>query len=152
MRVLRRTMMRRGPDGEGEYVCQDIALGMRRLAIIDLATGDQPSWAADGQVVAFQNGETYNYRELRRLLIAKGCRFISQSDTEVLAHGYSVWGLDSLLDRLDGMFAVAILDRRSNELPPRARPHGREAALHRTCARMVRICIVVGSVGRVAVG
>src|ERR1043166_2483433 len=116
MRILRAAMAKRGPDGEGEYIDHHIALGMRRLAIIDLKTGDQPMEAAKGQILAFQNGEIYNFRDLRRVLVSKGCHFVSQSDTEVLAHGYAVWGLAGLLDRLDGMYALAIFDRRKGLL------------------------------------
>jgi asparagine synthase (glutamine-hydrolysing) len=109
-------MRHRGPDGEGAYAEPGIALGMRRLAVIDLAHGGQPLTSRDGRVVAFQNGEIYNHRELRRLLEAGGMRFRTDSDTEVLAHGYSCWGIDGLLARVDGMFALAILDRDARRL------------------------------------
>ena len=109
-------LIKRGPDGSGEYVDGALAMGMRRLAIIDLESGWQPLYAADGQVVAFQNGEMYNYRELRAELQRAGFVFRTQSDTEVVAHGYVAWGIDGLLQRVDGMYAYAILDRRSGEL------------------------------------
>ena len=109
-------MLKRGPDGSGEYVDGGLAMGMRRLSVIDLEGGWQPLYSADGQVVAFQNGEMYNYRELRAELQREGFTFRTNSDTEVLAHGYVAWGIDGLLQRVDGMFAYAIFDRRSGEL------------------------------------
>ena len=109
-------MLKRGPDGSGEYVDGALAMGMRRLAVIDLEGGWQPLYSADGQVVAFQNGEMYNYRELRAELQRDGFAFRTNSDTEVLAHGYVAWGIDGLLQGVDGMFAYAIFDRRSGEL------------------------------------
>jgi len=109
-------MLKRGPDGSGEYLDGPLAMGMRRLSVIDLEGGWQPLYSADGQVVAFQNGEMYNYRELRAELQRDGFAFRTNSDTEVLAHGYVAWGIDGLLQRVDGMFAYAIFDRRSGEL------------------------------------
>jgi asparagine synthase (glutamine-hydrolysing) len=109
-------MLKRGPDGAGEYIDGAVAMGMRRLAVIDLEGGWQPLYAADGQIVVFQNGEIYNYRELRAELVKLGFAFRTQSDTEVHAHGYLAWGIDGLLQRLDGMYALTILDRRSGEL------------------------------------
>lgn len=109
-------MLKRGPDGSGEYVDGPLALGMRRLAVIDIEGGWQPLYSADGQVVVFQNGEMYNYRELRAELQRGGFVFRTHSDTEVVAHGYVAWGIDGLLQRVDGMYAYAILDRRSGEL------------------------------------
>jgi asparagine synthase (glutamine-hydrolysing) len=109
-------MRPRGPHGEGRHLEPGIAMGMRRLAIIDLAHGWQPLKARDGQVVCFQNGEIYNHGERRRELQALGARFETASDTEVLAQGYAHWGLDGLLARLDGMYALAILDRDRREL------------------------------------
>ena len=109
-------MLKRGPDGEGEFIDGALAMGMRRLAVIDLDTGWQPLYAADGRVVVFQNGEIYNYRELRAELQRLGYPLTTSSDTEALAHGYVAWGIDGLLSRVDGMYAFAILDRRSGEL------------------------------------
>lgn len=102
--------MHRGPDGEGRHVSSHLAMGMRRLSIIDPSGGWQPLKSRDGRVLAFQNGEIYNYRELRLILEAMNYRFVSNSDTEVLAHGYDAWGMDGLLSRVDGMYAIAILD------------------------------------------
>lgn len=114
--VIGAYMHPRGPHGEGRHLEPGIAMGMRRLAIIDIEHGWQPLKARDGQVVCFQNGEIYNHRELRRELQVAGAHFETASDTEVLAHGYVHWGLDGLLARLDGMYAIAILDRDRREL------------------------------------
>jgi asparagine synthase (glutamine-hydrolysing) len=110
------TMEARGPDGSGQFLEADIVMGMRRLAVIDVEGGGQPLLSRDGQVVAFQNGEIYNHVELRHQLERSGAVFRTASDTEVLAHGYDHWGMDGLLAKLDGMYAIAILDRRSQRL------------------------------------
>jgi asparagine synthase (glutamine-hydrolysing) len=109
-------MLHRGPDGAGEYVDGPVGMTMRRLAVIDLHTGAQPFFSRGGEVVAFQNGEIYNYRALREELESRGYTFVSRSDTEVLAHGFACWGAEGLLERLDGMYAIAILDRGRREL------------------------------------
>ena len=114
--AMRDVMIRRGPDGEGQYLDGAVGMAMRRLSIIDLEGGGQPFFSREGDVVAFQNGEIYNYRALRADLIARGYRFVSESDTEVLAHGFACWGAGGLLERLDGMYAIAILDRARREL------------------------------------
>jgi asparagine synthase (glutamine-hydrolysing) len=113
---MRDVMLNRGPDGEGTFVEGSIAMSMRRLSIIDLANGWQPLTSRNGQVIAFQNGEIYNYLSLRKELEQQGYVFQTNSDTEVLAHGYAHWGIDGLLNRVDGMYAIAILDRQSREL------------------------------------
>ena len=113
---MRDVVIARGPDGEGNYVEGAVAMGMRRLSVIDLESGWQPLFGRDGDVVVFQNGEIYNYLELRRQLETRGYHFKTESDTEVLAHGYDEWGITGLLERLDGMFAIAILDRARREL------------------------------------
>lgn len=89
---------------------------MRRLSIIDLAGGWQPFYSRNQEVVAFQNGEIYNHKELKRELELAGFEFKSNSDTEVLAHGFSKWGMRGLLERLDGMYAIAIFDRSLRKL------------------------------------
>ena len=114
--TMRDVMVLRGPDGEGHYIDGTVGMAMRRLSIIDLESGWQPFFSRQDQIVAFQNGEIYNYRDLRRELESRGCEFVSQSDTEVLAHGYAEWGAEELLARLDGMYAIAILDRSSRQL------------------------------------
>src|SRR5579863_4840266 len=110
-------MVYRGPDEDGFLVndprVPGFALGMRRLSIIDLAGGQQPIWNESRNVVVVFNGELYNYQELRQRLILAGHRFTSNSDTEILVHGWEEWGED-LLDELRGMFAFALLDLRKH--------------------------------------
>jgi asparagine synthase (glutamine-hydrolysing) len=116
LEAMRDAMVLRGPDGEGHYLEGPVGMAMRRLSIIDLYGGWQPFFSREGEVVAFQNGEIYNYRELRRELEKRGNSFSSQSDTEVLAHGFAEWGADALLNRLDGMYAISILDKKNREM------------------------------------
>jgi len=113
---MRDVMTSRGPDGVGNYLDGPVAMTMRRLSIIDIDRGWQPFFSRRDEIVAFQNGEIYNYRELKKRLEDRGYQFISQGDSEVLAHGFAEWGADGLLERLDGMYAIAILDRRAGEL------------------------------------
>jgi asparagine synthase (glutamine-hydrolysing) len=101
----------RGPDSGGYAEYGRVAFGARRLAIIDLESGDQPIITACGRVAAMQNGEIYNFRTLRGELLSLGRRLQTSSDTEVLAYGYLEWGIDGLLERLDGMYAFAVHDR-----------------------------------------
>ena len=105
----------RGPDDEGYRIDGRMGLGMRRLSIIDLAHGRQPISNEDGTVWVVSNGEIYNYRELRASLIRSGHRFRTQSDTEVLVHLYEEEGVDGI-QRLSGMFALAIWDSRQRSL------------------------------------
>lgn len=106
------SLAHRGPDGEGQWINDDVGLGHRRLSVIDLSSGGhQPMQTADGRYVISYNGEIYNYKELRTVLQACGHRFVSNSDTEVLVTAFAEWGLD-VLDRLNGMFAFAIYDRK----------------------------------------
>ncbi len=110
------SMQARGPDGEGRFFEDGVALGMRRLAIRDIAHGQQPFKSADDRIVAFVNGEIYNYLALRRELEGLGVRFESNCDSEVLPHAFRIWGPDEFADRLDGMFGISILDRRERKL------------------------------------
>src|SRR5258706_1510278 len=105
----------RGPDGEGQWRSSDHLcwFGHRRLAIIDLDTGDQPMCNEDGTVWTVFNGEIYNYKELRSELETHGHHFKTRSDTEVLVHGYEQWGLQGLAKRLRGIFAFSIYDVRT---------------------------------------
>ena len=109
------SLAHRGPDGEGLYEDTGIVLGHRRLSIIDLVTGDQPMTNEDGTIWVVYNGEIYNFLDLRRDLEQRGHRFRSQSDTEVLVHGYEEYGLD-FLARLDGIFAFGLWDSRHRRL------------------------------------
>ena len=95
------TMVHRGPDGEGTYYGNGIALGFRRLAIIDLKEGGQPFYNETGNIVSICNGEIYNYRELRDELISKGHHLQSHCDSEILVHAYEEWG-EKLTSHLRG--------------------------------------------------
>ena len=108
-------MVHRGPDDQGTLTVDGVALGMRRLSIIDLEGGGQPIGNEDGSAWIVFNGELYNYRELRERLSASGHRFGTASDTEVVLHAYEEWG-QNCLERLNGMFGLAIWDRRRREL------------------------------------
>src|ERR1043166_3490850 len=105
----------RGPDGDGYFIEDGIALGMRRLAIIDVEGGWQPIANEDGSVQVVFNGEIYNHHELHRQLVKLGHRFRTRSDTEVLVHGHEEWG-DAGLERLRGMFVIALWDGRRRRL------------------------------------
>ena len=104
-------MIHRGPDAAGDLDEPGIAMSMRRLSIIDRATGQQPQFNEDGDVAVISNGEIYNFQELRYELTRKGHRFCTLSDTEAIVHAYEEWG-EACLSRLRGMFALAIYDRR----------------------------------------
>ena len=107
----------RGPDGEGQWTEGAVALGHRRLAIIDLSpAAAQPMQTKDGRFVVTYNGEIYNYRELRTKLEARGHEFRSRSDTEVLLESISEWGLEESLRQFNGMFAFAVWDRHTRTL------------------------------------
>jgi asparagine synthase (glutamine-hydrolysing) len=108
-------LLHRGPDGEGLYVASGIGMGMRRLAVIDLQTGEQPVSNESGSVQVVFNGEIYNFRELRAELIAKGHTFRGQSDSEVIPHLYDELG-PAFLSRLNGMFAIALWDSQQRRL------------------------------------
>lgn len=106
----------RGPDGEGHFVENCLALGHRRLAIIDLSpAGHQPMSTLDGRFIVSYNGEIYNFNELRIELESLGYQFRSRTDTEVLLYAYAKWG-DKCLERFNGMFAFAVWDRQQREL------------------------------------
>lgn len=105
----------RGPDDAGDYCDRNIALGFRRLSIIDLSTGHQPMSNEDDTVWVVFNGEIYNFRQLRARLQSSGHVFRTQSDTETIVHAYEEWG-DSFVDHLSGMFAFAIWDRTRHRL------------------------------------
>lgn len=108
-------MVHRGPDDEGQYITGRCGIAMRRLSIIDLAGGHQPISNADASLWVVCNGEIYNFRELRRELIALGYAFKTGSDSEVILHAYDAWG-EGLLNRLNGMYGFALWDGRRQRL------------------------------------
>ena len=108
-------MVHRGPDSEGLFVTNGAALGMRRLAIIDLVTGEQPVFNEDRSIAVVLNGELYNYREVRDDLEKRGHSFRSASDTEILPHLYEEYG-DEMMTHLNGMFAFALWDSKRRRL------------------------------------
>jgi len=110
-----RVIAHRGPDDQGTLVKNQVALGMRRLSIIDLAGGRQPMSGCDGAITIVFNGEIYNYRGLQRELESRGHRFKTHSDTETIVHAYEEYGA-RCVDHLRGMFAFAIWDVRAREL------------------------------------
>ena len=109
------TLRHRGPDDEGAVTLPGVGLGMRRLSIIDVAGGQQPFASEDNAVQLVANGEIYNHAELREDLIARGHRFRSRADVEVIVHGYEEFGV-AVLDRLRGMFAFALWDGSNRRL------------------------------------
>lgn len=115
IRLMASAIAHRGPDDDGYYVAGPIGLGFRRLSIIDLAGGHQPMSDQDESVWVVFNGEIYNFKELRVELESYGHVFRTKSDTEVIVHGYKQWG-DEVLNRLNGMFGLAIWDARKRRL------------------------------------
>ena len=116
--ILEKMMSRiihRGPDSAGEFIGDDIALGFRRLSIIDLDGGAQPIYNEDKSVVTVYNGEIYNFMELRRELEEAGHRFTTRTDTEVLVHGWEEYG-ERLIPKLRGMFALLVYDMKNHKL------------------------------------
>lgn len=117
VQCMNQAMMHRGPDSDGLLKDGAMALGMRRLKIIDLRSGDQPIFNEDQSVAIVFNGEIYNFREIRQELVESGHSFTTRSDTEVIVHSYEQWGKECL-ERLRGMFAFAIWDRRALDRDP----------------------------------
>ncbi|MFN2501810.1 MAG: asparagine synthase (glutamine-hydrolyzing) [Pyrinomonadaceae bacterium] len=109
------TIAHRGPDSEGLWLDGDVALGMRRLSIIDLHTGDQPVYSEDKSIVVMMNGELYNYREVKADLEKRGHKFVTQTDTEIVPHLYQEYG-DDFVDHINGMFAISLWDTRRKRL------------------------------------
>jgi asparagine synthase (glutamine-hydrolysing) len=112
---MTRQLAHRGPDGEGFYFTEGVALGHRRLSVIDLETGHQPMTTPDGRHTIVFNGEIYNFPELRKELESRGTRFRTRSDTEVLLEAYAAWGNDAVR-KLRGMFAFAVWDAANRQL------------------------------------
>lgn len=115
VKAMADALAHRGPDGSGVWTAPGVGLGHRRLSIIDLAGGAQPMATPEGDCVVSYNGEIYNFLEVRAELEAKGAKFQSNSDTEVLLHGWRAWGA-AMLSRLNGMFAIALYDARAQSL------------------------------------
>ena len=113
IKSMNEKILHRGPDAEGIFVEGDVALGQRRLSIIDLAGGNQPIYNEDKSILIMYNGEVYNYKELKEELTEY--KFETESDTEVVLHGYEKWGHD-LPKKLRGMFAYAIYDKNKGEI------------------------------------
>ncbi len=115
IRACARTLHHRGPDEEGYWLDGDLALGMRRLRVVDPDGGHQPMGNEDGSVHVVFNGEIYNHAELRRELESAGHRFRTRSDTEAIVHAWEEWGV-RCVERFNGMFALAVWDARSRRL------------------------------------
>ncbi len=112
---MKNAIIHRGPDSDGTYIDDDIALGFRRLSIIDLNAGNQPMYNEDGSLVLMFNGEIYNYQDIRKELVEKGHIFKTQSDTEVLIHAYEEYGYD-MMNLLRGMFTFVIWDKNEHKM------------------------------------
>ncbi len=115
IRKMTEVITHRGPDSDGFFSDDTISMGFRRLSIIDLEAGDQPIFNEDKTLVLTFNGEIYNYKELKKELTEKGHKFSTESDSEVLVHGFEEWQED-LLDRLRGMFAFAIYNTKDGSV------------------------------------
>jgi asparagine synthase (glutamine-hydrolysing) len=115
LETMCRTIIHRGPDDEGSYATQTVALGVRRLSIIDLEGGHQPLANEDGTIWVAHNGEVYNFPELREELISRGHQFSTRTDTETIIHSYEEWG-EEFVQRLRGMFVFALWDEKKRRL------------------------------------
>src|SRR5689334_10907173 len=115
IKAMADSITHRGPDDDGYHFADGLGLGFRRLSIIDLGGGHQPMSDAEETVWVVFNGEIYNYKELRAELEGKGHRFRTQSDTEVIVHGYKQWGKE-VFNHLNGMFGVAVWDVKRRRL------------------------------------
>ncbi len=115
LKKMTTTLSHRGPDGEGFYIKNNIGLGHRRLSIIDLSTGDQPMFNEEKTIAIIFNGEIYNYVELKEELQKLGCKFRTNSDTEVIIRAYETWGVDCQ-NKFNGMWAFALWDEKENQL------------------------------------
>jgi len=128
--AMTRTLVHRGPDDEGYYLAGPLGFGFRRLSIIDLGGGHQPMSDREESVWVVFNGEIYNFPELRRELEGYGHVFRTNSDTEVIVHGYKQWG-DEVLNRLNGMFGLGIWDARQRRLVLARDPFGIKQVYYR---------------------
>lgn len=125
LRCMNGTLIHRGPDGEGYFILKNVGLASRRLSVIDLKSGSQPIHNEDKGLWIVFNGEIYNYRQLKKELVQKGHRFYTESDTEVIIHLYEEEG-EACLNKLDGMFALAIWDEKKKELLLARDPMGKK--------------------------
>jgi asparagine synthase (glutamine-hydrolysing) len=123
LEAMTKSIAHRGPDDDGYFIAGPLGLGFRRLSIIDLAGGHQPMSDQEESVWVVFNGEIYNFHELKRELQSRGYTFRTNSDTEVIIHGYREWG-DEVLNRLNGMFGLAIWDVRQRRLVVARDPFG----------------------------
>ena len=110
LQSLNNSLFHRGPDDEGYFIDNHVGLGHRRLSIIDIEKGHQPIYNETKSVVIVFNGEVYNFQEIREELLGFSHQFLTDTDTEVLVHGYEQWGIDGLLKRCNGMFAFCLYD------------------------------------------
>jgi len=116
IKEMNNQIIHRGPDSDGYYFDKDVNFGFRRLSIIDLHEGSQPILNESGDTAIIFNGEIYNYQELRKDLVAKGYKFKTHTDTEVILHGYEEYGEEGILAKLRGMFAFTIWDSKKEKL------------------------------------
>ena len=116
IKEMNNQIIHRGPDSDGYYFDKDVNFGFRRLSIIDLHEGSQPILNESGDTAIIFNGEIYNYQELREGLVAKGYKFKTHTDTEVILHGYEEYGEEGILAKLRGMFAFTIWDSKKEKL------------------------------------
>lgn len=116
IKEMNNQIIHRGPDSDGYYFDKDVNFGFRRLSIIDLHEGSQPILNEGGDIAIIFNGEIYNYQELRKDLVAKGYKFKTHTDTEVILHGYEEYGEEGILAKLRGMFAFTIWDSKKEKL------------------------------------
>ena len=120
VRRMLAAIVHRGPDEEGILVAPPVAVGSRRLSIVDIAGGSQPQWNETGTLAVVYNGEIYNFRELRSELESKGHVFRTRSDTEVIVHAYEQWHEQSVA-KLRGMFALAVIEMPQGRSGPACR-------------------------------
>jgi asparagine synthase (glutamine-hydrolysing) len=126
LKTMNRTLQHRGPDDEGYFVQGNVGIGHRRLSIIDVSpVGKQPIFNENRSIMTVLNGEIYNYRELKQELIKNGHSFYTQTDAEVIVHAYEKWGIE-FLNRLDGMFALALYDINRHSLILAKDPFGKK--------------------------
>jgi len=116
LKEMMETIRHRGPNSSGAIIDGDFAIGFRRLSIIDVDKGMQPIYNKDSSKAVIFNGEIYNYQELREKLLAAGHIFRTETDTEVLLHGFEEWGIEALLKQVRGMFAFVIYDFKTGEI------------------------------------